>query len=132
MSTTKSHDIMAKNLHYYLKKSGMSQKDVCDILDIPTSTFNAWMLAQTYPRPNRIEQLAKFFGIETSDLTHEQKTSERRKTAVAIQNEAIVDVIEALQSDDELFEMIRALSGFGENKRKLVKAYLDALAKDGK
>lgn len=60
--------IFASNLNYYLDKNNESQKDVAEKLGVSTSTFSSWCTAQKMPRMDKIEVLARHFGIQKSDL----------------------------------------------------------------
>lgn len=64
--------IFAKNLKYYLNRRNLTQKDFADNLGFPPTTVNSWMLAEKYPRIERIEKIAQYFGISKSDLIEER------------------------------------------------------------
>lgn len=66
-----NREIMAKNIKKYLQLRQKTQKDVCRDLDIKETTFSDWMNAKTYPRIDKIEKLANYFGIEKSDLVED-------------------------------------------------------------
>lgn len=68
MSNLGNKEIFAKNLAYYLEKSGRDQKEVAEVVGVAPSTFNEWMRAKKYPRIDKIEILANYFGILKSDL----------------------------------------------------------------
>jgi transcriptional regulator with XRE-family HTH domain len=68
MSNLGNKEVFAKNLAYYLKKSGRDQKEVAEVVGVAPSTFNEWMKAKKYPRIDKIEILANYFGILKSDL----------------------------------------------------------------
>ena len=68
MSNLGNKEILAKNLAYYLERSGRDQKEVAEVLGVAPSTFNEWMKAKKYPRIDKIEMLANYFGILKSDL----------------------------------------------------------------
>jgi transcriptional regulator with XRE-family HTH domain len=74
MSNLGNKEIFAKNLAYYLEKSGRDQKEVAEVVGVAPSTFNEWMKAKKYPRIDKIEMLANYFGILKSDLI--EKVSE--------------------------------------------------------
>jgi transcriptional regulator with XRE-family HTH domain len=61
-------EVFAKNLAYYLERSGRDQKEVAEVVGVAPSTFNEWMKAKKYPRIDKIEILANYFGILKSDL----------------------------------------------------------------
>lgn len=68
MSNLGNKEIFAKNLAYYLDRSGKDQKEVALILGFAPSTFNEWLKGKKYPRIDKIEMLANYFGILKSDL----------------------------------------------------------------
>ena len=68
MSNLGNKEIFAKNLAYYLERSGRDQKEVAEVVGVAPSTFNEWMRAKKYPRIDKIEILANYFGILKSDL----------------------------------------------------------------
>ena len=68
MSNLGNKEIFAKNLAFYLERSGKDQKEVAEVVGVAPSTFNEWMKAKKYPRIDKIEMLANYFGILKSDL----------------------------------------------------------------
>ena len=68
MSNLGNKEIFAKNLAFYLERSGKDQKEVAEVVGVAPSTFNEWMKAKKYPRIDKIEILANYFGILKSDL----------------------------------------------------------------
>lgn len=68
MANVEQKEIMAKNLNYYLKLNKMTNAQLGKRLNIPESTVNNWTSGQNYPRIDRIQQMADFFGIKKSDL----------------------------------------------------------------
>jgi transcriptional regulator with XRE-family HTH domain len=74
LSNIGNKEIFAKNLSYYLERSGRDQKVVAEAVGVAPSTFNEWMKAKKYPRIDKIEMLANYFGVLKSDLI--EKVSE--------------------------------------------------------
>ena len=68
MTSIGNKSVMAKNLTYYVNRSGKTQKELSEIVGVATSTFNDWMKGKKYPRIDKIEMLANYFGILKSDL----------------------------------------------------------------
>ena len=71
MSSIGNKEVFAKNLAIYLHRSGKSQREMADIVGVSSSTFNEWMKAKKYPRIDKIEFMANYFGINKSDLIEE-------------------------------------------------------------
>ena len=81
MSESELKIIFSKNLNHYLSLSNESQVEVAKKLGISTSTFSSWCTGQKMPRMDKIEMLAKYFGIKKSDLIekHIQYNDDERK-----------------------------------------------------
>lgn len=68
--------IMAANIKKYLEITGKTQKDVCKELGFKESTFSDWLNAKVYPRIDKIEILANYFGIKKADLVEDHTTNQ--------------------------------------------------------
>ena len=68
MTSIGNKSVISKNLTYYVERSGKTQKELSEIVGVATSTFNDWMKGKKYPRIDKIEILANYFGILKSDL----------------------------------------------------------------
>ena len=71
MSSMGNKEVFAMNLAKYLHRSGKSQREMADIVGVSSSTFNEWLKAKKYPRIDKIEFMANYFGIPKSDLIEE-------------------------------------------------------------
>lgn len=69
-----SKEVLAKNLRKYMDSFGKTQRDMAEIVGVSTATFSDWINAKKYPRIDRIEKMANFFGIQKSDLIEEKTT----------------------------------------------------------
>jgi len=73
MSGLGNKAIFAKNLNYYMGLSDKKQTELCALLGFKTTTFSEWMRANSYPRIDKIEILANYFGINKSDLIEDKE-----------------------------------------------------------
>lgn len=64
--------IMAENIKRYMEKKDINAKQLAKILDFPYTTVLSWINATNYPRIDKIEQMADFFGIKKSDLIEDK------------------------------------------------------------
>lgn len=64
--------VMAKNLRRYMAQSNVNAKDLSKSLNFPYTTVLSWLKAENYPRIDKIEAMAEYFGILKSDLIEEQ------------------------------------------------------------
>ncbi len=114
MSNIGNKETMSKNLQYYVERSGKTQKEICEILNFNTATFNDWIKGRKYPRIDKIEMLANYFKILKSDLI-EEKTEEHRE--MQKNNDAITDIIIRLRTDTAFYEVVKKL--YDSDKEKL-------------
>lgn len=71
MSNLGNKEILAKNLSHYVEHSGRDQREIADAVGVAPSTFNEWVRGKKYPRIDKIQMLAEYFGIKMSDLIEE-------------------------------------------------------------
>lgn len=124
MSNIGNKETMSKNLMHYIEKSGKTQKEVAEVVGVSASTFNEWMKAKKYPRIDKIEKLANYFGILKSDLIEEKMTEEKEKG-----NEAISDIIARMRMDRDFLSVVESLYLLNGEQLKGVKQMLNAFTK---
>lgn len=69
----RNRQIFARNLTYYMKKNGKTQADIVEDLGITASTVSDWVNGKKYPRVDKMQMLADYFGVYKSDLTEEHE-----------------------------------------------------------
>lgn len=65
-------EIFSENLRYYIKQSGKNQSMIAAEMGVSRGTFSDWVNGRVYPRMNKVEMLAEYFGINKSDLVEEK------------------------------------------------------------
>ena len=126
MSNLGNKEVMAKNLHYYVERSGKTQKEMAEIVGVAASTFNDWMKGKKYPRIDKIEIMANFFKILKSDLIEEKGDAHRQMHE---KNSTITDAVMRMRSDDEFFSVVGGLLTLDAEKMSAVKQLLLVLQK---
>ena len=66
-------EIMAENIKHYMAKKGVNAAEVCSALGFKTNTFSDWVTAKSYPRIDKIEAMANYFGISKAMLVEDIK-----------------------------------------------------------
>lgn len=61
-------EIMAKNITRYMQAKGVNRADFCRDLGFNYNTVSDWIHARKYPRIDKIEAMARYFGITKADL----------------------------------------------------------------
>ena len=74
MSTLGNKEIMANNIKHYMNLMGIDRKEFCKRLGFAYSTVTDWINAEKYPRIDKIEIMANFFGISKADLVEPKNT----------------------------------------------------------
>ena len=105
-------EVMSKNIKKYLDIHGMSRKDLSKRLNVGYTTVSDWINAITYPRIDKIEQMANMWNIQKSDLVEEKQYSSNSKNSDVIAAHIDDDV-----TDEEMDEILNFIE-FVKNKRK--------------
>ena len=72
-------EIMARNIKKYLDRKGITGKELALEIGVPPSTLYSWLQAASYPRIDKIELMAQFFGINKADLVEDEESVISRK-----------------------------------------------------
>ena len=74
--------IMSRNLRRLMAERRISAKELSKRLDFPYTTLLSWLKGDNYPRLDKIEAMAEFFGVLKSDLIEEQAPEEIKGPAM--------------------------------------------------
>lgn len=119
-------EIMAKNIRYYMDKKGIDRQTLVADLGLKYMTVSDWINAKTYPRIDKIELMANYFGIKKSDLVeeyHQTPPDAQNSTLQAINDTVIqlhperqVDVLEyaVTQLDEQEKEQLEEVREVNE------------------
>ena len=144
MSNIGNKKTMSENLSYYVRKSGKTQKEISEIVGVAYSTFNDWMKGKKYPRIDKIEIMANYFGILKSDLIEERTEDFEEIEEMKKKNDIMSNIVirmrtdpnfrflvESLYSrnDSEIIELMKTLLSLDEEKIRGVKQMLSAFFK---
>jgi repressor LexA len=116
-----SKEVFAKNLRYYMESRGKNQKELAEIIGVSAPTMNDWLKAKKYPRIDKIDMLADYFGILKSDLI-EEKTEEHRE--MQKKNDALSDIIIELRTNEEFMSIVETIYKMDKEKRSSLLAFL--------
>ena len=126
MSNIGNKETMAKNILYYLEKTGESQKELAEIVGVAASTFNDWVKAKKYPRIDKIEIMANHWSILKSDLIEEKSEGHREMQE---KNDILTNVIIRMRTDSEFLSVVESLNGLDAEQLRSVKQMLSAFKK---
>lgn len=116
-------EIFSRNLKYYIERSGKDRKQLAEIWGVPYSTLTGWINAQKYPRIDKVEIIADYFGILKSDLIEDKMTEEKEKD-----NDILADIIVRMRTDEEFSSLVQSIYLLEPANIKRYQAILNALS----
>lgn len=99
MATIGNKEIMSKNLKYYIARSGKDRRELADAWGIPYSTVTEWINARKYPRIDKIQLMADYFGIQMRDLIEDKKEPTVKDDGLSKEMQELIDCIKKLPED---------------------------------
>lgn len=124
MSSIGNKAILSRNLKKYIASSGKDRRELAEIWGFPYSTVSEWVNGRKYPRIDRIEIMADYFGILKSDLIEGEMTDE-----IAKENDTLSDIIVRMRTDEEFLSLVKSLYMLDSSKIDGVKQLLNAFTK---
>ena len=116
MSNLGNKEIMAKNIQYYMNKFDKTRQEMCDALGVKYTTFTDWVKGNSYPRIDKIELMANYFGISKAELVEDHNDLQQTEQPYYLNDETRAIV-------QELFENPELRSFFHNPGRKLMDNY---------
>ena len=116
--------IFAKNLNYYMTTNNKTQSDLVTDLNLTASTVSDWANGKKYPRVDKMQLLADYFGILKSDLTEEHETS-KMTDDIELQ-----EYLEELKNRSELRMLFSLTKGATKEVVEKAVRIIEALKKD--
>ena len=125
-------NIFASNLKRYMKLHNKTRKEVSEALGVSYFTFSDWVNGKKYPRMDKVEMLADYFGILKSDLIEDKSILEMiEEKPVETANKMVDSLlrlgIELKEDDSEFMTMIDEYKQLDENKQEQVREYVHFL-----
>jgi len=79
---------MAANIERQLELVNKTQREMCQALNFKENTVSDWMNAKTYPRIDKIEMMANYFGCKKSNLI--ERLSDQSDGRLTIQEQMLL------------------------------------------
>ena len=121
MSNLGNKKTMSNNLKRYLRINKVSRTQLSESLGISYSTISDWVNGKSYPRIDKIELMANYFGINKSDLV-EDKANQKE---IDIAN-TVNDLMDNLNSNQALMYSGEPMD---EVTKELVRASIEQAAR---
>ena len=68
MASSEGKATMGRNIKRYIKQNEMTAAHLAEVIGVSTATISDWSNGKTYPRIDKIEAMADFFGVSKSDV----------------------------------------------------------------
>lgn len=107
-----------KALQYYMSINGKKQQDLIKDLSVTSSAISQWVNGKVFPRMDKVEMLANYFHITTTDLLtdpYERKTQSSDPILIA----------KLLESNQPLYELLKSAVNLQESELILLKGIAD-------
>lgn len=106
---------MSRNLKKYISLSGKDRKELALIWGFPYSTVTEWVNGKKYPRMDRIEIMANFFGCEKSDLIEDRDNCKIKGVRIPVLGSVPAGIpIEAIEDIVDYEEIPESMAHRGE------------------
>ncbi len=71
MASSEGKEIMGRNIKRLIKQREITAARLAEIVGVSTATISDWSNGKTYPRIDKIEAMAEYFGVSKSDLVED-------------------------------------------------------------
>jgi transcriptional regulator with XRE-family HTH domain len=108
-------NIFARNLQMYMDSNGKSRKEVSEALGVSYYTFTDWVTGKKYPRMDKVEKLALYFGVKKSDLIEDRS---QEQLELQKKSNTIASIAHRMQTDEEFMSAVESL--YNADRKKLL------------
>ena len=84
MSNLGNKEIISKNIRHYMELYGKNRMELCQALGVKYTTLTDWINGNSYPRIDKIELMANYFGVGKADLIEERGTVSDRGVKIPV------------------------------------------------
>lgn len=106
--------IMGDNIQFYMDRARIERREFAEAIGVPYSSLTDWINGKSYPRIDKIQLMADYFGIEKADLVESRNSSKRSvarripvlgRVAAGVPIAMITEVIDFEEISDKLASM---------------------------
>lgn len=114
MKDLENKPVMAANIKRYMQDKGINAKELSRAIDVPYTTVLSWTKAEYYPRIDKIEKMADYFGVLKSDLIEEKKQPAAESDELSKTKRELFDFISNLSEEQATFYLAALKSTLGK------------------
>ena len=133
-----SKEVLAHNLRKNMEARNINQSELAKIAGVSPATVSDWLNAKKYPRIDKIEIIAKHFGIKKSDLIEDKSSQEEIKKNSEIladftvrlgSDSVFLEVVKKNYNNERLLKLSKKLCELNETQLDSLESMLDAFLK---
>ena len=110
--------VMSRNLRRLMKKKNVSAKEMSKTLGYPYTTLLSWVKADNYPRIDKIEAMAEYFGVMKSDLIEDNAETEKpaEDDGLTESQRFLIDFAKTLSEEQagKVLQLMKSILAFDE------------------
>lgn len=107
-----------KALKYYMSANGKKQQDLIADLKLSSATVSQWVNGKAFPRMDRVEMLANYFGISTTDLFMDPYSKPKPSTNPVM-------MAKLLENSPPLYDLFTLVISLQEKDLEILKAMVE-------
>lgn len=107
-------NIFAANLRRLMTESNKTRKEVSAALGVSYYTFTDWVNGKKYPRMDKVEMLAQYFGVLKSDLIEDKEKSPSQSDGLTENQKLLIDFVRSVP-DEKAALILRTMKAILED-----------------
>lgn len=116
-------NIFASNLKKYMALNGKSRREICEALGLSYYTFSDWVNGKKYPRMDKVEMLANYFGVLKSDLIEDKSVQDH----IGENPKGMAELHFEMIMDEDLMDIFEDFKRLSPEAKKYVKKIIHSM-----
>ena len=108
-------EVMAKNIRHFMAREHLNSTDMCRIFGFKQATFSDWINAKAYPRIDKIERMANYFGISKALLVEDWQADMENSVDYAYGENILIETYRGMKEKqrERLLAIVKSLKESG-------------------
>ena len=115
--------IFARNLKNLMDANQISRRDLSEALNISYHTITDWVKGKKYPRMDKVEILANYFGVLKSDLIEDKSVADQ----VEADPVGIATQFATMLKDPDFMELYEEYKKLNAEGKKIIKKFIRSM-----
>lgn len=102
LKMVENQEVMARNIRHFMTINNVTAADMCKALNIKPNTFSYWVNAKYYPRIDKIEMMANYFGVSKAALIEDSWQGKSSIETLALEEKDLIKAYRQASLDTKL------------------------------